>query len=127
MVPLVDVSALQSARLDLKHWRTLLERRSTQNVYPVARLGDSTWRVRMFAPGLGVAEDPATGSAAAALAGWLARHAGHDGHQQWEILQGEEIGRPSVIALDFEQIDGVARQVRVGGRAVMVMRGTLVL
>ena len=127
VVPLADVSALACARLDLECWRTLLDGRSTQKVYPVARLSDRTWRVRMFAPGLGVAEDPATGSAAAALAGWLARHAGGNGHKQWQILQGEEIGRPSVIALDFEQIDGVARRVRVGGRAVMVARGTLVL
>jgi trans-2,3-dihydro-3-hydroxyanthranilate isomerase len=127
VVPLVDVGALATARLDPKHWHTLLDGRSTQKVYPVARLSDSAWRVRMFAPGLGVAEDPATGSAAAALAGWLARHAGRDGHQHWQILQGEEIGRPSVIALDFEQTDGVARQVRVGGRAVMVTRGTLAL
>lgn len=127
MVPLASVDALCAARLDLGQWHALLGGRSTQKVYPVARSGDASWRARMFAPGLGVAEDPATGSAAAALAGWLAGHAGNDGPQKWEIQQGLEMGRPSAIALSYDQTGGTARRVRVGGRAVMVTRGTLSL
>jgi trans-2,3-dihydro-3-hydroxyanthranilate isomerase len=127
VLPLVDVAALKAARLDLERWQALLESRSTQKVYPVARSGEETWRARMFAPGLGVAEDPATGSAAAAFAGWLARHARGDGHHRWEIRQGQEIGRPSTITLDYDQANGAASHVRVGGRAVMMARGTLTL
>ena len=109
VVPLADVDALSAATLDSKQWHALLAQRSTQKVYPVARAGDRTWRVRMFAPGFGVAEDPATGSAAAALAGWLAaRHSG-DGTQRWDLLQGQEIGRPSSIALEYEQTGAAAR------------------
>ena len=127
VVPLATVDALSAARLDLERWHALLGDRSTQKLYPVARNGDASWRARMFAPGLGVAEDPATGSAAAALAGWLAEHAGNDGPQNWEIQQGLEMGRPSAIALSYDQTGGTARRVRVGGRAVMVARGTLSL
>ena len=79
---------------------------------------------RFFAPAVGVPEDPATGSAAAALAGWLARHFGADGPQHWQILQGGEIGRPSTIELDYEQTGSSATRVRVGGCAVMLAHGT---
>lgn len=127
VVPLADVAALTAARLDLVRWRALLDGRSTQKVYLVARSGDTSWRVRMFAPGLGVPEDPATGSAAAALAGWLARGIAGDGDRSWQILQGEEVGRPSVIELNYKQTGDVARRVRIGGSAILVCRGTLTL
>ncbi len=125
VVPLTDVDQLVAARLDLARWHAMLDGRSTQKVYPVAPAGTKCLRVRMFAPGLGVPEDPATGSAAASLAGWLARHAKTEGPQQWQVLQGSEIGRPSTITLDFEQANGIATRVRVGGCAMMVARGTL--
>lgn len=125
IIPLAGIEELTAARLDLPRWLELLDRRSTQKVYPVARAGSNSLRVRMFAPGLGVPEDPATGSAAAALAGWLARHFGADGPQRWQILQGGEIGRPSTIALDYEQTGRSASRVRVGGCAVLLARGTL--
>jgi trans-2,3-dihydro-3-hydroxyanthranilate isomerase len=128
VVPLVSVDALQQARLDLARWRTLLGGYVTEMVYPIARAGADCWRVRMFAPGLGVAEDPATGSAAAALAGWLARHASTgDGPHEWRVLQGQEIGRPSAIGLEYAQSGTRATTVRVRGAAVMMARGTLSL
>lgn len=126
VVPLTRVDALMQARLDLERWRKTLAGAVTQKVYLIARAGDASWRVRMFAPGLGVAEDPATGSAAASLAGWLARHVTtNDSTHRWQILQGQEIGRPSEIALEYEQLGAVARTVRVGGSAVLVARGSL--
>jgi trans-2,3-dihydro-3-hydroxyanthranilate isomerase len=126
VVPLSHVDALAEARLDLERWRTMLAGAVTQKVYIIARAGDASWRVRMFAPSLGVAEDPATGSAAASLAGWLAHHVSiNDGTHRWQILQGQEIGRPSEITLEYEQFGTEARTVRVGGSAVLVARGTL--
>jgi trans-2,3-dihydro-3-hydroxyanthranilate isomerase len=126
VVPLASVDALTRARLDRDRWLRLLGASEWQKVYPVARVDDATWRVRMFAPSLGVAEDPATGSAAAALAGWLAgRTPAGAGVRRWRILQGEEIGRPSEIALEADVADGRAAVVRVGGRCVMVGKGTL--
>jgi len=81
------------------------------------------WKTRMFAPGAGVAEDPATGSAAGPLALHLARHGRIGFGEEIEISQGAEIGRPSTL---YARADGSAEQlerVEVGGSAVVVARG----
>ena len=78
---------------------------------------------RMFGPGLGVAEDPATGSAAGPLAVHLARHGMVGFGERVEILQGVEIERSSTL---YAQADGTAERidrVLVGGAAVVVARG----
>jgi trans-2,3-dihydro-3-hydroxyanthranilate isomerase len=83
------------------------------------------WKARMFAPGGGVAEDPATGSAAGPLAVHLARHGRIAFGDEIEITQGVEIGRPSKL---FARVDGSADQlerVEVGGSAVILARGEL--
>ena len=77
------------------------------------------WKTRMFAPGHGVDEDPATGSAAGPLALHLARHGRIAFGDEIEISQGAEIGRPSTLY-------AVARSpedIEVGGSAVVVARG----
>lgn len=127
VVPLSGVAQLAAARLDHERWQALLAQRSSQKVYLVARAGTDCWRVRMFAPGLGVAEDPATGGAAAALAGWLAARFAGPAARRWTLLQGQEIGRPSTLVLSYEQAGDQARRVRVGGQSVLVARGTLAL
>jgi trans-2,3-dihydro-3-hydroxyanthranilate isomerase len=97
-------------------------------VYPVARVADGLWRVRMFAPGIGVAEDPATGSAAAAFAGWIAKRSGTgDGTLRLTLHQGLEIGRPSELRLEIDRAHGATTAVRVGGAAVLVGEGRLYL
>jgi trans-2,3-dihydro-3-hydroxyanthranilate isomerase len=81
------------------------------------------WKSRMFGPGLGMAEDPATGSAAGPLALHLARHGRVAFGDEIEIVQGVEIGRPSKL---FARVDGSAEAVEridVGGSAVVVARG----
>jgi len=91
-------------------------------VYCFARDG-ARWRSRMFAPGSGVAEDPATGSAAGPLAVHLARHGRIEFGEEIEILQGVELGRPSKL---FARVDGTPNGIergRVGGSAVIVARG----
>jgi trans-2,3-dihydro-3-hydroxyanthranilate isomerase len=83
----------------------------------------SRWKTRMFAPSSGVAEDPATGSAAGPLALHLARHGRIDFGDEIEISQGAEVGRPSKL---FARADGTAEKVErieVGGSAVVVARG----
>ena len=85
--------------------------------------GGARWKTRMFAPGLGVAEDPATGSAAGPLAIHLARHGRTGFGEEIEIRQGAEIGRPSVL---YARVDGSPQRrerVLVGGSAVIVARG----
>ena len=81
------------------------------------------WKTRMFAPGGGIAEDPATGSAAGPLALHLARHDQIRFGDEIEISQGVEIGRPSTL---FARAEGTAEnveRVEVGGSAVIVARG----
>ena len=83
----------------------------------------SRWKTRMFAPGGGVSEDPATGSAAGPLALHLARHGRIAFGDEIEISQGVEIGRPSTL---HARVDGTSEQVErveVGGSAVVVARG----
>ncbi len=126
MIPLASANSLLRAQLDLTRWRDTLSGFVAHEVYPIAQIDESTLQVRMFAPGAGVAEDPATGSAAAALAGWLVRQApDRSGTRRWTVLQGEAVGRPSRIELEADVRDGAVRAVRVGGASVMVSEGTL--
>lgn len=81
------------------------------------------WKTRMFAPGVGVAEDPATGSAAGPLAVHLVRHSRIAFGEEIEIAQGAEIGRPSTLFARVEGRDGRIERVEVGGAAVTVGQG----
>jgi trans-2,3-dihydro-3-hydroxyanthranilate isomerase len=81
------------------------------------------WKTRMFAPGSGVSEDPATGSAAGPLAIHLARHGRIEFGEEIEIRQGEEINRPSLL---YAKASGSAERieaVEVGGSAQIVAAG----
>jgi trans-2,3-dihydro-3-hydroxyanthranilate isomerase len=81
------------------------------------------WKTRMFLPGHGIPEDPATGSAAGPLAIHLARHGRIAFGEEIEIEQGTEIGRRSTL---YARADGSAEtleRVEVGGSAVVVARG----
>jgi trans-2,3-dihydro-3-hydroxyanthranilate isomerase len=83
-------------------------------------------RARMFATRLGIAEDPATGSAAAAFAGLLAASGTlGDGEHTIAIKQGYEMGRPSQIHLTLALADGKLVSASVGGEAVVVTRGAI--
>ncbi len=84
---------------------------------------DLRWKTRMFAPGLGVPEDPATGSAAGPLAIHLARHGRIGFGAEIEIRQGAEIGRPSVLYARVEGSVSRIERVLVGGAVVVVARG----
>lgn len=83
-------------------------------------------RARMFAPHDGIAEDPATGSAAAAFAGYLAgRPDAAQGWYRWRIGQGFEMGRPSLIEARARREANLVVEVRVGGAAVPVAEGSI--
>ena len=81
------------------------------------------WKTRMFAPAAGVAEDPATGSAAGPLALHLARHGRISFGDEIEISQGAEIKRPSTLYARVEGNADEVERVEVGGSAVTVARG----
>jgi trans-2,3-dihydro-3-hydroxyanthranilate isomerase len=81
------------------------------------------WKTRMFAPGYGVTEDAATGSAAGPLACHLARHGRIEWDTEIEISQGAEIGRPATLYARASGGAGLIDAVEVGGAAVVVARG----
>jgi trans-2,3-dihydro-3-hydroxyanthranilate isomerase len=81
------------------------------------------WKTRMFGPALGIAEDPATGSAAGPLALHLARHGRIAFGDEIEISQGAEIGRPSTLFARVDGSAGAVERIEVGGSAVVVARG----
>ncbi len=103
------------------------------DVHALAELGDvcvscfagsrARWKTRMFAPGIGVSEDPATGSAAGPLAVHLARYGRIAFGEQIEIHQGAEVGRPSLLHARAEGSRERIECVEVGGSAVIVARG----
>jgi len=118
-VGLGSVDELEALRPDVS---ALLALSGLLGVYCFAGEG-TQWRSRMFAPGGGVAEDPATGSAAGPFAVHLGRHALIGFGDEIELTQGVEIGRPSTV---FARADGTAEQVErveVAGSAVIVARG----
>jgi len=118
-VGLGSLDELEALRPDVS---ALLALSGLLGVYCFAGEG-TQWRSRMFAPGGGVAEDPATGSAAGPFAVHLARHGRIGFGEEIEITQGVEIGRPSTL---FARADGTAEQVErveVAGSAVIVARG----
>jgi len=82
------------------------------------------FHARMFAPAMGVREDPATGSAVAAFAGLVAERL-PDGMHELTIEQGYEMGRPSQISLSITIRDRKLASAAVGGDAVVVMEGSL--
>ncbi len=126
LIPVRDASVLRRLRLERRGW---------DEVYPFGRGSiyvftrtpeepDFDLAARMFAPGMGLGEDPATGSAAAALIGLLARSAG-PGQSELRLRQGHEMGRPSTIHLQLRLEDDKLTHAGIGGDAVVVGQGTL--
>lgn len=84
------------------------------------------FHARMFAPRMGIPEDPATGSAAAAFAGLLASSGRYgDGEHHVRIEQGYEMGRQSLIELGLSMRGGQLVSASIGGSAVIVTEGSL--
>ena len=128
MIPVVNADAL--ARAKPREELQSLELGATEiYVYTRAeREAPYSFRARMFAPEIGIVEDPATGGAAAAFAGVLARFEDlPDGWHTLPILQGAEMGRPSLIGLDVHIENGALAGARIAGQAVKVSEGVLYL
>jgi len=131
VIPVTSAEAVSRSFLDLTLWRRLLADGWAHHVYVVSLNGterDVDVRVRMFAPGSGVHEDPATGSAAAALGGYLSNLDGRaDASLSWTVEQGVEMGRPSRLYVEADRAGGATTAVRVGGGAVPVSRGSMTI
>jgi trans-2,3-dihydro-3-hydroxyanthranilate isomerase len=124
-VPLKSLAAVARAKVDNAQAAAFGVRGIFVFCSEVAEAGHD-FHARMFAPAFGIVEDPATGSAAAAFAGLLARHAGlKDGDHAFVIEQGYEMGRPSLIELGLTLAGGRLTSATIGGRAVVVTEGTI--
>jgi trans-2,3-dihydro-3-hydroxyanthranilate isomerase len=128
-VPVRNRAALAMAKPDSAAWTQILHGAWASEAFVFCRdpeLPHSDVRARMFAPEFGIAEDPATGSAAAAFAGYLAaRESRQTGTLRWIVEQGFEMGRPSLLHVEADVAEGSVVAVRVGGTAVRMSEGTL--
>jgi trans-2,3-dihydro-3-hydroxyanthranilate isomerase len=80
----------------------------------------------MFAPSMGILEDPATGSAATALGGYLAiREEIPNATLNWRVEQGFEMGRPSILEIIAKKKQGKVIEIQVGGSSVLVSEGSM--
>lgn len=126
LLPVRDAAALKRVRLERRGWdQTYPEGRGSIYVFtqtPEERGND--FAARMFSPGMGHVEDPATGSAAAALIGLVARYA-DNGQHEYRLRQGHEMGRPSLIMLQLRKDGDKLTHGGIGGHAVIVGEGTL--
>jgi trans-2,3-dihydro-3-hydroxyanthranilate isomerase len=125
-IPLRDRGAVRRSRLRLDAWEETL---SGTHLFLFAMDAEEPGhhvRARMFGPGAGVPEDPATGSACSALGGYLgARARETDGTLRWIVEQGYEMGRPSLLEVEADKRGGKVTATRVGGSSVLVCEGTI--
>ena len=128
-VPVASLSAM--ARIQLRHdrWGALLAGSDAQNVFATTTEtveAAASAHSRMFAPALGVGEDPATGSASGPLAAYLLKYGLADSDAMISE-QGFEMGRPSLIHMRVQRSEGDITGVAIGGNCVMMGRGRLAL
>ncbi len=125
-VPLRNLEAVRRARLDRGVWERHLAGGWATEVYVFSYEASPGMQIhaRMFAPAMGIGEDPATGAAATALAGYLAKRSGcENGSLHWKVEQGLEMGRPSLLQVEAEVQNGAVTAIRVGGSSVIVGQG----
>ncbi len=126
-IPLSNLTALARARPDEAAFiATLGAFGEALYLYTLDEEGDADFRARMFSPGLGIQEDPATGAAAAAFPAVLMDAENRiDGHHKVRIDQGFEMGRPSRVDLGFTVKDDQLVDATIGGGAVVIAEGVL--
>jgi trans-2,3-dihydro-3-hydroxyanthranilate isomerase len=128
-VPVRGLDAVGRCRIDLARWDAAFGQDDHCAAYVFCREtieAGHAFHARMFAPRQGVAEDPATGSAVAAFAGMLARFASPaDGEHVFDIEQGYEMGRPSLIRLTISMRGGTLAAAAISGEAILVSEGTI--
>lgn len=127
-VPVRDRAAVSRARLRTDLWEQHLAGRVGDMVMVFAMDAEEPGhdvRARMFAPGAGVPEDPATGSACAALGGYLGNRDTRNGTLTWVVEQGYEMRRPSLLEIEVDRDGDRITGVRVGGSTVLVCEGRI--
>ncbi len=126
-VPVRSLAAIGRARSVTARWVQAFGAGGAVYVYcRETEHNTAHFHARMFDPGHGIPEDPATGSAVAAFASVIARYdEPPGGEHRYVIEQGFEMGRPSHIQLSLVMNDGHLQTVRIGGHAVRVADGEI--
>ncbi len=130
-VPVASLKAMARASVNSQHWAAAFSSQGLTGAFLYCRdtvHTTSSFHARMFAPEVGVPEDPATGSAAVIFAGVIQKFDDlPDGHHKRVLEQGFEMGRPSIISLSLEISHGQLHNVRIGGSAVRVSDGRITI
>ncbi len=131
-VPVKSLAAMRAIQLRRDVWERVLGDFVTSQVFVFAREVETpgaTVHSRMFAPGLGVTEDPATGAASGPLGCYLVRHKLVENAGSVEILseQGLEMGRPSFVQIKIDSSAGEISGVYVGGQCHFIGEGVIEL
>ncbi|WP_033403406.1 PhzF family phenazine biosynthesis protein [Dyadobacter beijingensis] len=123
MVPLKDAASLSAAKVEKKALIQIAELYGFEGFYCFTFLENDPrylLQARFFNPGIGIDEDPATGSAAGPLAGYLLQNGYVRPATDYKILQGAQIGRPSVI-----NFNAAPEGIWISGSATIVMEGQI--
>ncbi len=132
-VPIRDLASIGAIEFDPARWEQLAPMADGRlaSAYLYCRGGvhhAARFHSRMFAPAMGLGEDPATGAALAAFSGAI--HGFDqpiDGHHTFLVEQGIEMGRPSYLHLHLDIAGGEIAAARIGGQAIQIASGTLLL
>jgi trans-2,3-dihydro-3-hydroxyanthranilate isomerase len=121
-VPLKDLAAVRRAQLKRDIWEEILSNFAAPHVFiftTEVETEDATVHSRMFAPAMGIVEDPATGAASGPLGCYLVKYDLVEASDKTKIIseQGFELGRPSFLHIEIEMMDGVISGVYVGGQS----------
>ncbi len=132
LIPVADRAALDSLRPDSAALVRIADREGVGNVIALTRDTvdpSSAVHLRMFAPAYGIAEDPVTGSAQGPVAAYLVEReivrGDASGAAVYTAEQGDGIGRAGRIGTTVEIRDGACAAIRIRGRAVTVLEGTI--
>jgi len=135
-VPVRSLADLRDIRVNTSLLAEIYTRRKATGCHAFTRetleVGAARAHARFFAPADNIPEDPATGSACGALGGYLVHHGAlnlepQDGRYNFVIEQGDFIHRPSRVNLSVKGTAGQVEEVKVGGAAVLVARGEVLL
>jgi len=134
LVPVRTLKALKDCRMNTSRLREIGLRIGSSECYAFTREtldgSASSAHARLFAPELGISEDPATGAAAGPLGAYLVHHGAlkiepTEGSYHFVVEQGDFVNRPSRIGIEIKGQAGRVERVRVGGPSVVVARGEL--
>lgn len=127
-IPVKDLATIRKIRFRRDIWERVLSNFEASQLFVFTReteTSGATTHSRMFAPAMGILEDPATGAACGPLGCYLVRHLKEFAAPNVEILneQGFEIGRPSLLHIKIEQAEGHITGVYVGGQCHYMGQG----